>query len=120
MRLVSAGQVDPDDGTAVAAVSADATRLVTHIRDHGEHEERFIHPLLREAAPAIADRLDIEHEALDEMLLSLQRAAEESNAQRIYAAIVDLIMQGSRIRSRGSGKRCRTWSTSMTSSYSIG
>jgi hemerythrin-like domain-containing protein len=85
--LVAAGRLDPDDRDATQLAAADTRRLVHHLHEHAEHEERFIHPMLREAAPEIASRLDAEHIALDAALAELTVAAESLDGVRIYHAL---------------------------------
>jgi hypothetical protein len=42
---------------------------------HAKHEDRFIHPLLRQVAPTLAARLDAAHVTLDARLGHLRQAA---------------------------------------------
>jgi hypothetical protein len=69
---------------AAAAALAEAGALLAHLRAHAEHEERFIHPLLEEAAPAIAARLRAEHETIDAAMVALAHGAELGDPKRVY------------------------------------
>ena len=88
---VAAGRLDPDDAAAAQLVAADARRLVHHLHEHAEHEERFIHPLLREAAPELALRLEAQHVALDAALAELTVTAESLDGARIYRALTGFV-----------------------------
>src|ERR1700744_3503615 len=85
--IVAAGKIDADDDAAARFVAADTRRLIKHLHEHGGHEERFIHPILGEAAPELASRLDAEHVALDAALDALTVAANSFEPARIYRAL---------------------------------
>ena len=89
---VAAGRLDGDDAVAAEIVADDVRRLVRHLHEHAEHEERFIHPLLREAAPEFASRLDGQHIALDAALAELTVAADSLDGTRIYRALSGFVV----------------------------
>lgn len=73
--IVEAGKTDPDDSKARAAATAAVDAVVLELHQHADHEDRFIHPLLRQAAPAIAAKLDADHLELDRRLDALRAIA---------------------------------------------
>jgi len=91
--MVAAGRLDAGDAAAAQIAAADARRLVHHLHEHAEHEERFIHPLLREAAPEIASRLDAEHIALDAALAGLTVSAESLDGAQLYHALSGFVVR---------------------------
>jgi hypothetical protein len=72
---VEAGTTDPADPIAVVQLAAAVGALADELVAHAGHEEIFIHPLLREKAPAVAARLDADHVELDASLDHLRRMA---------------------------------------------
>lgn len=72
---VEAGKTDPDDVVAVTRLVVAIDGLATELVTHGEHEDRFIHPLLREKAPALAAELEVAHVELDARLHQLRQVA---------------------------------------------
>lgn len=73
--VTEAGRADPADPAGRAALAAAVEAVVDELLAHAEHEDRYIHPLLRERAPATARRLDEEHVALDARLEQLRDVA---------------------------------------------
>ncbi len=49
--------------------------MIQELREHADHEDTYIHPLLRERAPEAADALDAEHVRLDAVLAALDHRA---------------------------------------------
>lgn len=90
--LVASGRLGDADRAELEALREDVLRLLAHLRAHGEHEERFIHPLLREADAAIAERLDAEHASLDATFDRLQAALEAREPATIYGELSALIV----------------------------
>jgi iron-sulfur cluster repair protein YtfE (RIC family) len=70
---VEAGRTGPADKVTTARLAAAVDALADELIAHGQHEDRFIHPLLREKAPAIAARLDADHVELEVQLDHLRR-----------------------------------------------
>jgi len=75
---VEAGKTDPDDTLATARLAAAVDALAAELVAHGEHEDRFIHPLLRQKAPALAETLDAAHVELDARLERLRQLSSAS------------------------------------------
>jgi hypothetical protein len=75
---VEAGKTDPADTIPTARLAAAVDLLADELVAHGEHEDRFIHPLLAQKAPAIAARLEADHVALHITLDNLRRVASSS------------------------------------------
>ncbi|MFH0522178.1 hemerythrin domain-containing protein [Streptomyces sp. M41] len=85
-----------------AADQADRCLAMTReLREHADHEDTFIHQLLRERAPQAADALEAEHVRLDAAFVALDERARElpsapaedlPEAQHaLYLALNDLI-----------------------------
>jgi hypothetical protein len=91
--IVTAGRLDADDAAAHGLLAADVRRLAHHIHEHGEHEERFIHPLLGEAAVELATQLDAEHAELDSALAELVTAADGGEASQLYRALTGFVVR---------------------------
>lgn len=72
---VEAGKTDPDDPAAAARLAAAVSSLADELVAHGEHEERFIHPLLRAQAPGLAETLEGAHVDLDARLDQLRQVS---------------------------------------------
>jgi iron-sulfur cluster repair protein YtfE (RIC family) len=72
---VETGRTDPADTVTTARLAAAVDTLAAEIVAHGEHEERFVHPLLRAHAPELADALDAAHVELDARLGQLRQVA---------------------------------------------
>lgn len=72
---VEAGKADPDDTVTTARLAAAVDALAAELVAHGGHEDRFIHPLLRQHAPALAQTLEAAHVELDGRLDQLREVA---------------------------------------------
>ena len=77
---VEAGKTDPADTSATAELAAAVDAAATELVAHGEHEERFVHPLLRAHAASLADALDAAHVDLDTRLDQLRQVAASSRS----------------------------------------
>lgn len=87
-RLVlAAGRSAPGDTDDFEQIGSDAARLVEHLKAHAEHEERFIHPLLREVAPDVEERLNLEHATLEGAFDAIERAAD---TRELHGALTSL------------------------------
>ncbi|MFG3478642.1 hypothetical protein ACGF3K_25830 [Streptomyces sp. NPDC047980] len=75
--LALAVEVGAGDSADAAAGKRAAERCpaVTGQREHAEHEDTFIHPLLRERDPVAADALDAEHLRLGAAIAALDDRA---------------------------------------------
>jgi hypothetical protein len=85
--VVEAGRTDPQDAPAASAIAAMAAALADELHEHGEHEDRFIHPLLAKYVPELAADLAAEHRALDTALAELAdagRRREVIGADSLY------------------------------------
>lgn len=88
--LVAVGRAD---AAGRSAAFSDVAALIDHLKAHAEHEERFIDPLLRAVAPAIAARLHEEHGALDAVLEDLDRRIAVADVDGIYRGLALLTAQ---------------------------
>jgi hemerythrin superfamily protein len=60
--------------------------LVRELRDHADHEEKYIHPLLRSCAPALASQLEDEHADIDKQMVDLERVEGSADLYRRLAS----------------------------------
>ena len=72
---VELGAADIAEPGAVAEQSARCLAMTRELREHADHEDTFIHQLLRERAPEAADALDAEHVRLDAAFVALDDRA---------------------------------------------
>ncbi|MFJ2471621.1 hemerythrin domain-containing protein [Streptomyces sp. NPDC087659] len=72
---VEVGAGDSADAAAGKRAAERCLAMTGELREHAEHEDTFIHPLLRERDPAAADALDAEHLRLDAALAALDDRA---------------------------------------------
>jgi Hemerythrin HHE cation binding domain len=77
---VEAGQADPADTVTMTRLAAAVDALAAELAAHAEHEERFIHPLLRQNVPLLTARLDAAHVSLDTRLDHLRQVAVAATA----------------------------------------
>lgn len=77
---VEAGKTEPDDTVTTARLAGAVGALAAELVAHGEHEDRFIHPLLRQSAPVLAERLEAAHVELDARLGQLREIASTYSA----------------------------------------
>jgi hypothetical protein len=74
--IEAAGNIDPSDRWARAAVSAHVRSVVALLDLHAEHEDASILPDLEEHLPAMAERISAEHAAFDRQTRALVDLAE--------------------------------------------
>ncbi|MFI1467362.1 hemerythrin domain-containing protein [Streptomyces wuyuanensis] len=72
---VEVGAGDAADPASGERSAERCLAMTTELREHAAHEDTYIHPLLRERAPAAADALDAEHLRLDAALAALDERA---------------------------------------------
>lgn len=98
---IELGSADADDTAALSALADRCLAMTRELREHAEHEDSFVHPLLREQEPAAAEALDTEHGRLEIALDDLDaqarhltdvRPEQRDQAQhRVYLALNGLI-----------------------------
>lgn len=98
---IELGSADAGDTTGLSALAGRCLAMIRELREHAEHEDSFVHPLLRERVPAAAKALDNEHGDLDIALDDLDAQArhlpdtppeQRDEAQhRVYLALNGLI-----------------------------
>jgi hypothetical protein len=72
---VALGAADVVERGVLADLTERCLAMIDELREHADHEDTFIHPLLRERAPEAADALDAEHVGLDAVLAALGHRA---------------------------------------------
>lgn len=98
---VELGSTDTADMPGLSALADRCLAMTQELREHAEHEDSFIHPLLREKAPAAAKALDSEHARLEIALDDLDAQARlladvpperrDEAQHRVYLALNGLI-----------------------------
>lgn len=74
----AAGQVDPGNRDAVAAVAGRWHDLVAVLVGHAEHEDEFMQPVIEEHFPALADVIAVAHPELEAQMAALEVLAERA------------------------------------------
>jgi hypothetical protein len=84
--VILAGATDyaePEDRARLGQVVGE---VVTALRQHAEHEEEFLHPILAEVLPEAAQSLEAEHAEHHRALDDVERAFEVAVAERTEPA----------------------------------
>jgi Hemerythrin HHE cation binding domain len=79
------GCADMGKDTLAATLTERVRRVIEHLRDHGQNEERYIHPLFDRAGGG-ADSLRHGHEELEADLQEVEQMLDEGRQQDLYAA----------------------------------
>lgn len=82
---VKIGRTDFDDTVQVSYLKDEIKRIINHLREHAQHEKRFIHPLYREVGNQ-AEIFDHEHDDLENSLDLLEKvmADDDHDSHKIY------------------------------------
>src|SRR6185369_16299646 len=68
-----AGLLDyANDGIALTRLLSEFERVARALREHGTHEDAYMHPLLQRYAPEVLERMERQHGALDPALDTLE------------------------------------------------
>jgi hemerythrin-like domain-containing protein len=95
--VVELGAADATNPDVVQHISERCLAMTRELREHADHEDRHIHPLLRERAPEAADVLNAEHIRLDATLAALDDRARRlpkapaGSLHSLYLALNELI-----------------------------
>jgi hypothetical protein len=73
-----AGQADPGDREAVAAVAGRWRNLVGLLIGHAEHEDKFVQPVIEVHAPSLAHVVAAAHPELEAQMAALEVLAERA------------------------------------------
>jgi hypothetical protein len=88
--VILAGATDYADPVERASLARTVAEVVTMLREHAEHEEEFIHPILAEVLPEKAKMLRAEHQehsrALDEVERAFDMISAESSGALAHLA----------------------------------
>lgn len=84
--VVLAGSSDLDDEDDRAKLSRTLADVVKMMREHAEHEEQFLHPIIAEVMPDLAQVLHAEHEEHNRGLEEVGRAFEVAFSERTAGA----------------------------------
>jgi hypothetical protein len=68
---VDVGAADATQPDTVAQLAQRCLDMIRELREHADHEDTHIHPLLRGRAPQAADAMDAEHGRLDAAMTTL-------------------------------------------------
>ena len=75
---LAAGQVDPGDRDAVAAVADRWRDLVNVLIAHAEHEDNFMQPVLEMLEPSMAEVIAVAHPELEGQMAALEVLADRA------------------------------------------
>jgi hypothetical protein len=75
---LAAGQVDPGDRDAVAAVGERWRTMVSILVAHAEHEDAFLQPVLEVLEPSMAEIIAVVHPELEGQLAALEVLADRA------------------------------------------
>ena len=84
--VVLAGTTDYADPDERAKFATTVAEVVTILRDHAQHEDEFLHPIIAEVLPDVAHTLTSEHVEHNRALDEVERAFEVAMAERTGAA----------------------------------
>ncbi len=84
--VVLAGTTDYADSDERAKLAVTVAKVVTILREHAQHEDEFLHPIIAEVLPEAARTLTLEHEEHNRALDEVERAFEVAVADRTGAA----------------------------------
>lgn len=79
------GRTDFTDAVQASQLKNEIKTIIKHLREHAQHEERFIHPLYAEVSKQ-AELFDHEHHDLENSLDLLDKIItdDQSDSQKIY------------------------------------
>lgn len=80
--VVLAGTTNYADPSERARLAATIAAVVTTLREHAQHEDEFLHPIIAEVLPEAARTLTLEHEEHNRALDEVERAFEVAVAER--------------------------------------
>lgn len=79
------------DEAGHARLNAEFERVARALREHGTHEDAYMHPLLQKYAPEVLERMERQHAALDPALdileEQLRAVASQADGMQFYAAL---------------------------------
>lgn len=78
------GKTDFSDARAAEDVARELKAFIQHIREHGQNEDNFIHPMFRELGDHAVDALDEEHHDLDKELDKLEKVVDNKDWEKLY------------------------------------
>lgn len=96
----AAGKMDIADADETHAFAEALARVVGRLRTHSEHEDRFLHPILRRHAPDVERRLALEHADHEHDLEALFVLWDECHAEATAAAALNFYRELSRFAAR--------------------
>jgi hypothetical protein len=73
-----AARLDPGDLAGRSALARHCADVVTFLVDHAEHEDGAIQPALEQHLPALAERVEVDHVALEARLVELRELADDA------------------------------------------
>jgi hypothetical protein len=83
--VLRAGRVDPSERRARIGIAARVGQVVQLLESHAEHEDAAIGPVLATHEPALAARIERDHEAFDARLDAIKELADDTVASRATA-----------------------------------
>jgi DNA polymerase III alpha subunit len=84
--IILAGTTDHADSEQRATLAHTVGEVVRMLREHAEHEETFLHPIIAAVLPEVAGSLHAEHEEHHRALDEVERAFEVAGAETTATA----------------------------------
>ena len=89
--LIAAGALDFTDRAALMRLSSDFERLLSNLRAHAQHEDKFLHPVLAQYLPEAKEMFATAHGKQEAWLDSMERdfrTASDAHSTELGAAFV--------------------------------
>jgi hemerythrin-like domain-containing protein len=90
------GLLDYDDDEAFARLLNEFERIARALREHGIHEDEYMHPLLARYAPEVLEKMDRQHgtldpalDAVESQLRAIPSAADRAKAGMAFYATIN-------------------------------
>jgi hypothetical protein len=73
---MTAGRLDPSDRAGRSGLAGHVRSVVTLLIEHSDREDGALQPVLERELPALAERIELDHAAIDARLVPLQDLAD--------------------------------------------
>ena len=67
-QLATAGPLDLADNQRLQRFNLQLQKLMALLDEHGMHEDKWLHPLLKELDPVLAEKAEAQHQCLDDSI----------------------------------------------------
>ncbi|OLO39103.1 hypothetical protein BTR23_08540 [Alkalihalophilus pseudofirmus] len=81
--LNHANQLNFENEQKLTEFTTEFHTLCAVLHSHAEHEDEHVHPVIEKYAPEIAEKMEIEHQSTDYLLIELEKLMNEINNSAI-------------------------------------